>query len=353
MSISLIAQQFSGNGYAHTPKGNFHVLVIFVGFEDDQVDMGDPQDQYDCYWNHDEIPLWAQGESNYLFDKDANNIGINYDYRFNLSNFYKKMSNGQFIVTGEVFPEMVKLPGSYNPNADITPIYQYISTNYPSYNWGRFDNRTNGCNFTTDNSNSSPDNIIDYVEIILRNNGSSVSPGFTGVAGVGSGTVTTNYGGIQKTYSVNSGHTALNSMNSHSHHSIFFKHELAHNLYIIGHYNNANQTDGYSYYMSKGWGLMAGWHEPWNTTNAWEMWYLDWFTPQTVTTNGIYTLGDLVLSRDAIRIPVPGTTHDWLWIEYHNKLNYNNNTNPFDQKPYYQDAPINSGVFYVCCARLG
>ncbi|MBP9083570.1 MAG: hypothetical protein KBH11_10885 [Bacteroidia bacterium] len=313
----------STNGWVHTPHGNLHILVIFIRDLSDEPDPsynGDINDPV-YYWSNVDIPRWCLGTSNYLFDETAATIGNHK----NLSLFYKEMSHSQFILTGEIFPELIPTSDGSASNA-----IDYINANYPNFNWARFDNRTNHPNNSSDNSSTGPDGIIDYVVFMKRRDG------FSGDASVwGPHTVTTNYSGSSVNFSIISGHTAQECYNSPDHHQIFFKHEFAHNLYNSAHYFGANScSDGEYYYESLGWGLMASWHQQFDVANAWESWWLGWMSPQDVSTNGTYQIGDFLTSSDAIRIPIPHTNGEYLWIENHQKID------PFgyDDKPFYRSS---------------
>lgn len=94
MTVTGITQNCnSWNGDVFTPRGNIHTLVIFVTFDDDFEDLPG--------WLHDEIPDWAAGPDNRIFNALEANIG----QTDNLSNWYHEMSNGMFRLTGDMFPE--------------------------------------------------------------------------------------------------------------------------------------------------------------------------------------------------------------------------------------------------------
>lgn len=311
----------STNGYVHTPKGNLHVLIVFIeplNYTLPPNYLGNPADPING-WPVGGIPNWASGESNLLIDKNIIDIGTNK----NLSLFYQEMSHGQFLLTGEVFPELI--PAA---TGEASEAVAYINTNYPLYDWSRFDNRTNHPNYNSDNSTSPGDGIIDYVVFMKRRGGSFNGYSSTDVSN------STTLGG----YGLDDGHTAEFCYNSANHHQIFFKHEFAHNLYNSAHYLGANScSDGEYYYESLGWGLMAAWHQQFDVANAWESWWLGWISPQDVTATGTYQIDDYVTNGDAIRIPVPHTNGEYLWIENHQKIDAYN----YDDKPFYGS---NSGL---------
>lgn len=141
IAASVVAQatEHSYYGSLHTPKGELHGLIIFIGFND--TDAGDDV----AGWYHDQIPDWAQGDYNEVFDKDDSQIGT----VKNMTDYYYNMSDGQFVFTGEVFPEQIPVTPSIIPgvgldaNEAINDAVDYINANYTTYDWSRFDNRKN------------------------------------------------------------------------------------------------------------------------------------------------------------------------------------------------------------------
>jgi M6 family metalloprotease-like protein len=313
----LLSTASSTNGVVHTPKGNLHILIVFIENQNDKPPSsydGDLQNNPPGYWAPNDIPNWAKGTSNELLDATPATIGTTK----NLSLFYKEMSDGEFILTGDIFPELIPVSGlnSLGGVANYAQVnaqaVAYINANYPNYNWSKYDNRTNSPNYNYDNSTSSPDNKLDYVVFMQRR------VGFNGFAGIGSHTITTTFSGTLETFTINDGHTAERCFNSASHHWIFFKHEFAHNLYNAPHYLGANKcADGQYFYRPTGWGLMATWHQQFDVANAWEKWWLGWLTPQEVSSNGNYVLKDFITEHDAIRLPIPNAPGEYLWIENH------------------------------------
>jgi hypothetical protein len=119
----------STNGYVHTPHGHIHMLVIFVGYTNTTSadDVGTPGTP--TYWAHNDIPNWAKGNNNELFSKNIDEIG---SLPKNLSSFYYTVSQGNFLVTGEVFPEQIPVaPGQWQSAA-----INWIANNpdYDNYN---------------------------------------------------------------------------------------------------------------------------------------------------------------------------------------------------------------------------
>lgn len=96
----------------------------------------------------------------------------------------------------------------------------------------------------------------------------------------------------------------------------------------------ANGIVSNKYTNQFGWGMMSRGNPTFMTANAWERWWLDWFTPTTITGTGIYTLDDFVTTGEAIRIEIPGSGGQYLWLENHQKLNH------WDRKYFYNDVSL-------------
>jgi len=342
--LSYAQDKSSFNGYVHTPKGDLHILVIFVRYENRSLmsNSGWPDETREGV-----LPRMADGAINQLFNTDPETIG-NEAQIPNLSDYYYKMSGGTFRITADIFP--VQVPVSYVPptinnffsrqlkmNFDAI---KWITENYPDFDWSKYDNRTNNPYFANDNQDTPPDSILDYVVFMHRAQGS------TGAGSPGSISIP------DSPFKIRDGHTGIQSYADAEHNWLYFKHEFAHNLYRCPHYLGANSADGLRYYTQKGWGLMAAWHAPFFTTNAWEKWWLGWLEPTEITQNGTYTLKDMMEGREAVRIQIPGT-QDYLWIENHQKKD-----TWWDRKMFFnslsQRQPLSaSGIYMYVVASPG
>lgn len=310
---SLFAQQPSSiHGAVHTPKGDLHILVVFVRYEN--VDLMPNSKRWPDSSEEGALPLMARGEVNALFHRNPEELGK--EDKFNISDYFYTMSDGQFRITADIFPVQVPVrnvaqnrrnffqrQGQMNKTA-----ISWIASNYPDFDWGKYDQRTNAPNYRYDNSETPPDSILDYVIFLHR------APGSSGLSASSSIDIP------DSPYKIRNGHTSIKSYSDAKHNWEHFKHEFAHTLYNCPHYLGANSADGDKFYTQKGWGLMAAWHSPFFTANAWESWWLGWLKPQEITQNGTYQLRDYITGRDAIRIRIPGT-RDYLWIENHQKIN--------------------------------
>jgi hypothetical protein len=338
----------SHNGFAHTPKGNLHIPIIYVGFNDETTDVTD--------WPHNAPPNYANGVLNELIDANPNApSGLD-----NLSKWYREMSmqpsgTPKFTLTGKVF--FVKIDKAFiNGQLNFFTMYsraiEALESKYPNYDWSEFDQRKNNPRFAFDNSQFSntsgspagPDGIIDYLVINFRLlNGSNWTGGaatwlFSGIRNL---TTTANGG---KTYSFDAGHTAHFMTPSKWHHDDYFKHEFSHVLFNAPHYMGANSLVGNYLYHQRGWGMMSETHKIIGTTNAWEEYWLGWIEPRQISTNGTYQLGDFVRDNDVIRIQIPNTSQ-YLWIENHQKVN------AMDRKVIGSNENMGAGIYLFVTAR--
>ncbi len=332
---TLSSGSLSSNGDAITPKGELHVLVLFISFDDntntifDYRSPNNPNAQ--LYWAPNDLPNWAKGESNDLFDKTTATIG----QKKNLSNWFSIMSKGTFNVTGEVFPEMIILPASARTgNSQQLALNQIINNPaYANYPWSNFDRRSRkGGSWGEDNSSSPPDGWLDYVFVVYREQG--VTTGFAGVSFNASVNPKVALGATATSFNLND---PLDNMRG------YFLHELAHHTHMTAHYNGANdvRSDGTFFTNSHGWGFMGSYLPQFETANAWERWWLGWHNPIEVTGDVTLWLRDYMLQGDAVRIPLPGSPDDELWLEYHSRVLRTSANHPsdFDQKPVFGNPP--------------
>ena len=338
------AQRNAAFGDVHTPKGDLHMLVIFIRY--DNANLMRASKSWLDETAEGVLPDMAKGDVNALFHKDPESLSEARNV-FNISDFYYTMSGGRFRITADIFPVQVPVKyvserrgnffrrqGQMNQAA-----INWIAENYPDFNWGKYDNRTNMPKYRFDNSESPPDSVLDYVIFMHR------APGSTGMG------ASSNLKIPHSPYKILNGHTGIRSYADPEHNWEYFKHEFAHNLYSCPHYLGANGADGDKYYTQKGWGLMAAWHSPFFTANAWESWWLGWLEPQEIKEDGRYRIKDFVTGRDAIRIRIPGTS-DYLWIENHQKIDQ------WDDKIFFKDSTKNEpqsakGIYMYVVAKPG
>lgn len=83
------------NGYYITPRGNLHILMLFVTFNDYNA-----PDNFGIGWAAgDSLPEWTAGKENFVLNSIADSIGN----KKNLSGWFNTMSDNEFTVTGDVY----------------------------------------------------------------------------------------------------------------------------------------------------------------------------------------------------------------------------------------------------------
>lgn len=339
--------EFAPNGRHCTPKGDLLVLIVFVGFEGYQGLSGASQPSLGPSWNNSvspgyELPSYLNYSSgnitthgliynNYLDFEDSQ---LNSTYPVNISNTLQKMSNPNenFRIIAKVFsdnmgtPRMVVLDPSQltNPQSfsDVnTKAFEKMwdINNDPNY-YRQFDNRINNPNYLVDNSiNTQSDDKIDFIVFVYRYSrawNDDPIVGMTTWAGAGGGITgpgSHSFNGIGYDAGFVIAHGGGN-------HKQIFVHEFAHSIYHMAHVAGTNGVVG-SYFgiPVTGIGSTAAlpMFEP--MLSSWERWYVGYIDPIEVNADGVYEIRDYVTSGEAMRIALPFTGSQKLWLEYHNR----------------------------------
>lgn len=358
------------NGKVFTPKGNLKVLTIFAGFNDgpDIPPTTNFQENGSVSgWTYDPnnptIPDALMNDPDLWMYDDLNNFG---NGKYNLSEYYSEMSGGQFKMYGDILKDPIT--NNY-VRIDIDPtlypgggwdgmnrlVIDKMQQLYPNFDWSPYDNRTNWPNFQTDNSVSAPDSMPDYVVIIYRYNpkwGINGNPGNQPVSGMNGWSGSK--GGISKlringTVNYNgytfddAGFTLCKGTDVPYKKLGLFIHEVAHELYSAPHQTGVNGVVGdYWNFPSVGWGMIGHSTQLNFTANAFDRWILGWIDLTTgvnqtntdiqsindIQNGGVYTLGDFVTTGDVVRIKIPNTEDEYLWLENHQSISQ------FDKKPW-------------------
>lgn len=347
-------------GNAFTPKDELKVLVVFAGFENEGLFTNPEDENWPVNYENEDLlglPTYVNPETGEMPDILFSNIS---DFttviqqnpeNTSISRYYNDMSLGNFKLTAEAF----KVPGSNKPlKVNIDPsdytsgqwsgcnklALQKIKEMYPDYNFSsylsQFDNRKNNPNYNYDNSSTLPDNKVDYIVFIWRYSPAwGTEPiirmrNWNGSAGgvTGSGTDYINMNG----YTFPTGFKLCNGVGNKLSITETFIHETAHMIFSCPHVMGANGCGGDKWtFSSGGWGMMQGIHYMF-CTNGWERWLLGWSeiesndeitdlkTKSDINETGIYTIRDFVSTGDVIRIKIPNTEDNYLWIENHQKL---------------------------------
>lgn len=360
---------YAPNGEVFTPTGDLRVLVIYAGFG--TFDGGQYLDEWPTSIGSTQLPNYVDAINGSSTDVFFNNLS---DFSTicvpsnttnkSISRFYYEMSKGNFRFMADVFKDPATgLPVRINidPNGPgqwagcNTRVMQKIQQDYPTFNWAPYDNRSNWPNFQCDNSASAPDMKPDYVVIIYRYAkwwSSQPAPGMDNWPGSGGGfsmlpfigNINFNgytFDGAGFTYCAGSGKPFG-----------LFLHEVAHELYSSPHVFGNNGTIGNKFTVSNGWGMMTGTGLCLNEcANGWERWLLGWTELQTgalaensnintaadLNATGEYDMRDYATTGDVIRIKIPNTTNDYVWLENHQKVSV------FDHHPWAGQAPSTGG----------
>ncbi len=385
---SPTAGSSSTYGGVFTPKGSLKILIVFAGFDNDAGDQqagGWPEvslDDLDDGKGDLQVPNFVNPTTGYIdpayiFNNDTE-FGVyatagNTD-NHSISRFYYDMSFGKFKFTADVFKD----PATGKPvrvNIDTTDITipTWSSCNKlvvdkmmqiaPNFDWSPYDNKKNKPLYTTENSGYAPDNKPDYVVIVYRySTGWKPQPKKDMDGWIGSGGGFSKLSGVDQQYNgyelTDAGFTfciggyaadidAFRGM---------FLHEVAHELFSAPHILGANNVVGTRFYTSShGWGQCTG-EKMMMCASAWERYILGWAkinaqytkggsvssdikSVADLSPDGLYTLRDFVSTGDAIRVLLPGTTDQFIWIENHQKKSV------FDHNPWALkgDAPSKEG----------
>jgi len=366
--------QSSTYGKAFTPKGDFRMLVIYVNYNpatlvpvggEDYELSGWPKDSEfpefqgqsvvdlvtgDLLWGHDEFSDFAPLGNP---PPDAYN---------NLSEYYYQMSNGEFRVYFETLEDPVTgLPtsitidptGITSHNAIVSEVFNQIETDYSSYDWSRFDMRSGLPNYLTDLSDpcvgEECDKVLDYVFLVFRNSNLWVPHpnGSTDPAGTGWPKGVANLGGIHEIgngYQASSGFRFFHFSNQMHNRFEIYTHEIAHTYYDSPHTLMANFVHAKYFYSNYGWGMMKGYRDFMSLSNAWERWYSGWIdithdVDETLTSETTFTIKDYLEFGHAMRIKLPHTQDQFIWLE-----NHANETNPFYNRPAFNQDAIGGAI---------
>ncbi len=343
-SPTISQTPYAPYGGVFTPKGTLRVLLVFVTYKDSSA--ANPAFNNAAQY----VPDWTTDSERGLPDFVNPKTGASPEYLFNQAadfeewmdkvpnNFSKEfylMSQGQFKMIGEVFRDSTGLPTAVEIDPSEGRSWTHMNARaveqmqrlHPKADWSRFDERQNHPNFSFDNSDTTrygPDKILDYVVFIHRYNKNwSQQPKNSMRSWMGSGGGFTATGVPQKTtlngYRIVDGFTM-------SYRSGVFVHEVAHELFNAPHIMGVNNVIGeYFSLMSAGWGVMAP-ISIFVGFNGWERWYAgftelvaDIKTAEDLKQGNSFVLRDFFTTGDAMRVQIPHSGGQYLWLEHHAK----------------------------------
>jgi hypothetical protein len=366
LSLPLVAQpgKNSAFGGIFTPRGDFKVLIVFAGFIDkpstnpnftnaeawvdrwpvDSQGRGLP-DYVDANTGHMPMLVYQQATDFDTYRELPENQS--------LSKFFETMSLGTFRLIGDVFRDSSGLP----VRVDINPmqgqgwsdmnrkVVERMREINPGFDFAAFDQRKNNPNYSFDNSlppHNVPDGKVDYMIVVYRyNNTWAQQPVPNMTRWVGSGGGFASLTGVQACKPINGvgfneGFTMPLGTGLPTG---LYVHEIAHMLYNCPHFAGGNCVCGDFFRIpSTGWSATGG--NMFYTLNAWERWYLGYIEPLTIKVDSAnlsqtheVELTDYIATGQAIRIEIPHSGGQSLWLEYHAGIH------PFDKHPWYGQTP--------------
>lgn len=347
---AIIGAVDSRLGLGFTPKDTMRVLVIFCGFTND-ADSNHVIHK-NAIWPWDSL---APSNAKYQFYKNYNQFNSN-SVDTNVSNFFYQMSKQSakpLKLVADFFPQRIDVTATNTINglggtAGSLSWHQYskmaidtIEKYYPTFNWSKYDKRKNSSNFQFDNSDvttNPPDNNLDYVIFVWRFRKGTQPYGTTTTLDAPTGFVTLSSLTMDIT-TTSSGTYHIKNENAQFITGAFsdsaalsrvIVHEMGHSL-GLPHYSGAADEFEKYYTINNGWGIMNSDKAPFSLcANAWDRWYFGWsnitYDLSNVTQNGTYVLRDFVTTGDAIRVQLPFSNGQSIWIENHQRKH------PFDKR---------------------
>jgi M6 family metalloprotease-like protein len=391
LNITLSEQQeatrmplgYAPNGKIFTPNGMLRILIIYAGFDSPSyTEETHPDNQQLSNWsvpsshnNHTSLPSYVNPDTgdadDFVFDEisDFSTVISTNPNNTSLSRYYHDMSSGSFQFLADVLkdpntgkPVRINIDATSNNPDFPTDVTGWSQCNkrvmtkmmqlYPNFDWSPYDNRTNKPNFQFDNSISLPDNKPDYVVIIYRFSHSWTIKPVTNMPPGGQYSVLNGLGGINYNgYTFDSAGFTWSQGGKHNDRMRkSFLHEIAHELYSAPHYMGANSAMGTRFtFPNLGWGMVSSASKMIDASNSWERWLLGWIdltsnnentdiqSKNDLNESGIYTIRDFITTDDVIRLKIPNTQDQFLWIENHQKLSV------WDHTPISGLAPSTEG----------
>lgn len=344
---------YSPYGGVFTPKKTLKALIVFVTYKDKSAANPKFENQWHKvkdwdYTTENKLPNFVDPETgacpSYIFNTEEDFETQMDKVDNNFSKEFFLMSNGQFKFIGEVFknaegkPTVVEIDptGGYSWTQMNGRAVEAMQKLNPNVDLSHLDQRKNRPNFQFDNSDTSthkPDKIIDFVVFVHRYSkgwGEQPKPSMRGWIGSGGGFAST---GVLPTNTVNNYRIAEGFTMVYP--SGVFIHEVAHVLFNAPHIMGVNNVIGdFFSLMSAGWGVMAP-ISIFSGFNAWERWYAgfteltaDIKSEEDLVEKQIFRLRDYFTTGDAIRIEIPFSNGQHLWLENHTKQH------PLDEHPW-------------------
>jgi len=334
-------------GGAFTPDGELRSLVIFVDFEG-----ADP--------NLNPLSGWPVGELPDAVDPVTGRISFTQqnvndfsslsnpapDANLNLSEFFFHMSNGEFKFVFDTLKDDNGVPTLVT--IDVDNVESYFSLNqitfqkirelFPNRNWREvgFDNRINSPGFGQDTStvfsSPNPDGDLDYIVVVYRDDrrwdehpnglGGFTPPNAVGLSSISSNAILseTNPGfPDNEIFRARTGFSYFQYSNSIPNLMRIFLHEIAHTLSNHPHTSLENTVHGPYYTPFRDWSMMDYGRSS-SLANAWERWFSGWIDIthdlSSEADNGTYFIGDYMETDQTMRLKIPHTQRQFLWLTF-------------------------------------
>ena len=344
-SSGVVGAVDSRFGLAFTPKDTMRVLIIYCGFKNDSNPLHGIYN--DTIWPWDSL---APSNAKYQFYKNYNEFNSS-SIDTNVSNFFyqmSKQSSKPLKLVADFFPQRIDVTATTTINAlgyaqawkNYTKMaVDSIEKYYPNFDWSKYDKRKNS-GFLIDNSDvttNPPDHYLDYVIFVWRFRNGVQPYGTTSLDAPGGMVYPSDFNidintTSSGTYHIkNEGaHLVTGAFTTKSALSRVIVHEMGHSLGLPHYSGAANEFEKY-YTINNGWGIMNSDMAPFSLcANAWDRWYFGWsnitYDLSNVTHNGTYVLKDFITTGESIRVQLPFSNGQNIWIENHQRKH------PFDRR---------------------
>lgn len=340
---------YGAGGYKLPSEGSLHILMIFAEFPDDSYDVSNSR--------------WVKGQAPLNMNNWVDPSWSTSPTQGSLTHYFNDMSNNKLKVTGKEIHFITSYsrdeylaiysgtPAQQRRGKIQKDIIQEIDINEDFSNYDNWD-------LVSDYTHSdTPDGKVEMIIFVWRNTFQDNSS-YELSLGFGN-----NYGdlGCIGTFPVDGGARYVDTQNWGSGVSIrgylqtykyldpfrLVVHEFAH--YLLGHNDMHN---GYAF-----WGMLSDWGTRVNIANAFERYQLNWINDPTgyytldATSTSVSTksriLGDLVLTKKAIRIIADTSTNEYFYIENHTVNSYWETHTPFAANPNTIYGHIEPGIYVI------
>ena len=364
-SRTIEGDSLSSNGFDFTPRGDLRVLTIFVDFEDTT-----DQNQPFSGWAAGQLPDIVDPETGRIIfaaqeDSDFSPLGNPApNAQQNISEFFYHMSNGEFRLFYETLKDdegnpIVLTIDVNGDEATGTPptefgidlntlVFEELNQQFPNRDWSAlgFDIRPDRPGWTQDASateeSPNPNTVLDFITVVYRYrlnfpepvNGIGDFPFSPDILSTRAVAAASLFGDFQLSNDFSAtergGFTLLQYSTDLANLQRLFIHELSHNFILRPHTSVENTVHGRSFNAYRDWSMMDYGRSS-SIATAWERWYTGWLDIRhdlnSVTDNGDYLLGDFMQTGDAMRLQLPHTPDQFLWLTFRSDID-----NPFYQR---------------------